>query len=161
MILIYGCKEPQVKELKPTKQLKNTLIKVNKDKVKLENEQIDAFLKRYKWPVIKTGTGLRYCIYKNGEGDLVKDNQMVKIDYAITLLNGDTAYSSYKTGPQEFLVGMDDVESGLHEGIKYMKEGDRAKLILPSYLAHGLIGDSKRIPPRATIIYDIELLKIK
>ena len=56
---------------------------------------------------------------------------------------------------------MDNVETGLHEGIKYMKVGEKAKMILPSHLAHGLIGDSKKIPPRSTIVYDIELLDLK
>ena len=54
---------------------------------------------------------------------------------------------------------MDYIESGLHEGISYMKEGDRAKIIIPSYLAHGLIGDLDKMPPLATIIYDIRLIK--
>ena len=123
--------------------------------VRKENEQIESFLKRYKWPVTKTGTGLRYYVYEKGEGDSAKVGMFATIDYSITLLSGDTAYSSKETGPQEFLINMDNVESGLHEGIQYMKVGDRAKMILPSYLAHGLIGDSKKIPPRTTIIYDI------
>ena len=42
----------------------------------------------------------------------------------------------------------------------YMKEGDKAKLILPSHLAYGLIGDQNKIPQKATIIYDIELLEL-
>ena len=83
------------------------------------------------------------------------------VEYCVTLLNGDTAYTSRESGPQDFLINMDNLESGLHEGIQYMKVGDRAKLILPSYLAHGLIGDSKKIPPRTSIVYDIKLVSIR
>ena len=127
----------------------------------MENEQIEAFVKRYKWDVTKTGTGLRYMIYKEGRGEKAKEGQYATVDFVVTLLNGDTAYSTEKDRPQQFLIGMDNVESGLHEGIQYMRVGDRAKLILPSYLAHGLVGDLNKIPPRSTIIYDIELLALK
>jgi FKBP-type peptidyl-prolyl cis-trans isomerase FkpA len=56
---------------------------------------------------------------------------------------------------------MDNVESGLHEGILYMNEGSKALLVIPSHLAHGLVGDMNKIPPKSTIVYDIELLELK
>jgi FKBP-type peptidyl-prolyl cis-trans isomerase len=55
-------------------------------------------------------------------------------------------------------VDFDQVESGLHEGIKYMKKGEKARLILPPHLAHGLIGDMNKIPMNATLIYDIQVI---
>jgi FKBP-type peptidyl-prolyl cis-trans isomerase len=62
---------------------------------------------------------------------------------------------------KEFLIGQSDVEAGLEEGIRLMRTGDRAKLILPSRLAFGLLGDGKKIPPGATLVYDIELVAQK
>ncbi len=146
MLLLFSCQDK-----KPTLQinenkLKEPLIEMNKSKVRMENEQIDNFVNRYGWPVTKTGTGLRYYVYEKGDGDSARANMVATIDYAITLLTGDTAYTSAETGPQEFLIDMDNVESGLHEGIQLLRVGDRAKLILPSYLAHGLVGDSKKYP---------------
>ena len=41
-----------------------------------------------------------------------------------------------------------------------MREGDKAKAIIPSHLAYGFIGDEKQIPKRATLIYDIEVLNV-
>jgi len=53
------------------------------------------------------------------------------------------------------------VISGLEEGILYLSEGDKAKIIIPSHLGYGLLGDlDKNIPPKATLIYDIELKSI-
>ena len=49
----------------------------------------------------------------------------------------------------------------LEEGILLLKEGDRAKFIIPSHLAFGLLGDMKKIPAKAVLVYDIELIKIK
>jgi len=39
-----------------------------------------------------------------------------------------------------------------------MKPGDKSKVIIPSYLGHGLLGDSKRIPPQSILLIDVELL---
>jgi FKBP-type peptidyl-prolyl cis-trans isomerase FkpA len=161
VVFLFSCKEEEPRVKINESELKKSLIEINKDKVRLENEQIDNFVKRYGWPVEKTGTGLRYYIYEQGTGDVAKADMIATIDYCVTLLSGDTAYTSNDSGPQEFLVNMDNVESGLHEGIQYMQVGDRAKLILPSYLAHGLLGDSKKIPPRTSIVYDVKLISIR
>ncbi len=63
--------------------------------------------------------------------------------------------------PIDFLVEMDNVESGLHEAITYLKEGDKAFIILPYYLAHGLLGDNDKIPPLSPALYDIELIAVE
>ena len=76
-------------------------------------------------------------------------------------MDGTQCYSSKSNGPERFVVEKTDIESGLHEALKFMCTDDKAKFILPSHLAHGLIGDSDQIPPLVPIIYDIHLLKIK
>ena len=156
-----GC-GPEKKQLEVNpNELKKPLIDVNRSKVKMENDQIDAYINRRGWKVTKTGTGLRYFKYEEGKGDSAKVGQLATVDYVVTLINGDTVYSTQEGGPQSFVIEMDNVESGLHEGIQYMREGDKAILILPSYLAHGLLGDRNKIPPRSTIFYNIELLNVK
>ena len=157
----FSCNEKEPTVIINEREVKESLIKINKAKVRLENKQIDSYVNRRGWPVLKTGTGLRYYIYESGGGRSAKSNMTATVEYCVTLLNGDTAYTSRESGPQDFLINMDNLESGLHEGIQYMKVGDRAKLILPSYLAHGLIGDSKKIPPRTSIVYDIKLVSIR
>lgn len=159
MVLLWSaCGEEKPPVVIDQNKLKKPMIEVNRSKVEMENDQIDKYIKRRNWDVIKTGTGLRYVIYEKGTGEQAKEGQRAVVTYAVTLLNGDTAYTTKETGPQEFLIGMDEVESGLHEGILYMHVGDKAKLVLPSYLAHGLVGDMNKIPMRSTIIYDIELV---
>ncbi len=141
---------------------KETLLKANKSSVAVENQQIEDFVKRKNWDMIKTGTGLRYFIYKSGKSEtLAKNGQMAKVSYEVSLLNGTVCYSTKEKGPEQFNIGMDHVESGLHEGITYMHVGDKAKIIIPSHLAHGLSGDQDKIPSKSTIIYDIELLELK
>ena len=128
-----------------------------------ENAEIDAFLERYPdWDMTETGTGLRYMVYYSSEeGDSARVDDVAHVKFEISLLDGTVCYTSEEDGTESFMVEKTDVESGLHEGIKFMKEGDKAKFILPSHMAHGLIGDTDKIPPLSTVIYDIELIKVE
>ncbi len=153
--------ESEKKEMSATTEIKESLLDANKKAVKTEEQQINDFLSRYKWNVTQTGSGLKYLIYENGNGEKAVEGNVVTFEYTVSLLNGIKVYTSQQDGPKEFLVGKGGVESGLEEGILLLREGDRAKLILPSHLAYGLAGDQDRIPPKTTIIYDIHLLKVR
>ncbi len=142
-------------------QLKENLIEANKAVVETESSQIDDFIDRHHWPMTETSTGLRYYIYKHGKGLQAARGSLVVIYYTISLLTGDTVYTSDKDGPLRFEVGKGQVISGLEEGILLLKQGDRAKFIIPSHLAYGLIGDQKKIREKASLVYDIELLQVK
>lgn len=144
-----------------SKDFQDKLVNANKMYVRQENDEIDQYVAHRGWKMTVTGTGLRYMIVKNGEGPLAKHNQRAKVNYKISLLDGTVCYSSDSNGPKEFLIDQDDVESGLHEGIQFMHQGDKAVLILPSHLAHGLIGDQTKIPPHASVMYELELLSLK
>lgn len=160
--LLWSCREEvRPKPANPAKQLKEPLINANREVVRTETEQISDFLKRYKWDVAETGSGLRYMVYHHGDGPEVQKFQEVTLDYAVTFLNGDTAYTSREKGRLVFVPGKAQVISGLEEGILLLRQGDKAKFIIPSHLAFGLIGDQDRIGSKATLVYDVELLKIK
>ncbi len=139
---------------------KEPLIKANKQIVRTENEQIDDLLKRYEWKMHKTGTGLRYMILKTGEGKQVQEDDIIRLDYVLKVITGDVVYSSEVDGPLEFRVGKGNVGSGLDEGVRLLHDGDKARFVIPSYLAYGLIGDQNKIGKKATLIYEIEHLEI-
>ncbi len=126
-----------------------------------ENDQIDDFVMRQAWEMTKTGSGLRYMIYQNGSGKVVADKNIVRYHYKVNLLNGKLCYDTFKEGPKEIWIGHSDVVSGVEEGLLLLREGDKAKFIIPSYLAYGWIGDSKEIPTRAVLIYDIEVVQVR
>ena len=69
--------------------LENALTRASKK----EQLQISGYLKRHQIPAIKTETGIHYCIYENGNGNLIKDGQIVTVDYVITKINGEYAVS--------------------------------------------------------------------
>ncbi|HNX43138.1 MAG TPA: FKBP-type peptidyl-prolyl cis-trans isomerase [Bacteroidales bacterium] len=162
LFLLSGCgqKEGNRPEKSDAADLNETLIKANKQVVLSEDQQIDDLLERYGWNMTETGTGLRYLIYKRGNGPSAQKGQQATIRYNLRLISGDIVYSSDDLGPKQFTIGSGGVESGLEEAILLMHLGDQAKVVIPSYLAFGLIGDQDRIPPKSTLIYDIELIKL-
>ena len=145
---------------KQQKDIRKPLMEMNKRFVEEENRMIDDLVQRYQWPVQVSGTGLRYMIYKKTKGKKAKDGDLARIKYELRLMNGDLCYSSDNEGIKEIVLGHDPNESGLQEGILYMHEGERSKFILPSHLAFGISGDGQCIPPRAALIYDVELLEL-
>lgn len=163
--VIQSCGNNHKQSAQRTAQMKNldsSLVEANKMYVKRENDEIDQYVAHHNWKMITTGTGLRYMITKKGAGkETAKPEQRVKVDYRISLLNGDVCYTSEKEGPKEFTVAKDNIETGLHEGIQYLCEGDEATFILPSHLAHGLTGDGNKIPAKASVIYEIKLISIR
>jgi FKBP-type peptidyl-prolyl cis-trans isomerase FkpA len=140
--------------------LKEPLIKANKIYIKKESDEIDQYVKFRGWEMTTSGTGVRYMIYKHGSGELAKIGQQAKINYKVSLLDGSVCYTSDKMGQKQFMIGEDHIESGLHEAITYMHTGDKAIIVLPSYLAFGLAGDGSKIPPHASVVYDIELVSL-
>jgi FKBP-type peptidyl-prolyl cis-trans isomerase FkpA len=138
-----------------------TYIKVNRSLVAKEQAKIKAYLDSQNIEMDVTGTGLWYSIDTPGEGPLIKRGQIVTINYQVKLLDGTICYNSDESGPREFEVGRGGVESGLEEGILLLKEGSKARFIMPPHLAHGLIGDDDEIPARAIIQYEVEVLDVK
>jgi len=161
--VLFSCGEPpkQKPVVVDSQKLKENIVNVNKPAVVMEQDEINAWIKSHGYLMQSTGTGLRYLITKeNKKGKEVKFKGLVKINYKVKLLDGTLCYSSDEKGPRTFAVGADNVESGVHEAVKLMKEGEKAILILPSHLAFGLIGDRDKIPPKTAVVYEIEILEV-
>jgi FKBP-type peptidyl-prolyl cis-trans isomerase len=134
------------------------LLKANKYMLKLENEEIDNYVGRHSWNMLSTGSGLRLEITEKGSGPAIKKGELVKMEYETRLIDGNLVYSSANDGIKSFIVGHGGVESGLEEAMLLLHYGDMANIIIPSHLAFGLLGDQKRIPSHATLIYKIKIL---
>jgi FKBP-type peptidyl-prolyl cis-trans isomerase FkpA len=161
-LILEGCRQtpPPMQDQQSKSYTSEPLINANKKAVRLEDEQIRGYIECMDWKMKETGTGLRYMIYKQGKGEKAINGKIARIEFECKLISGELCYSSVKTGPKEFKIGSGGVESGLEEGILLMHKGDKAKFILPSHLAFGLIGDQDKIPGKATLVYDVHLLDI-
>ena len=161
LFVLCSCQSAPVEQVKPADNSNaETFVRVNKLMLKKDKELIKTYIKRHNFSMTETESGLWVEVYKPGKGANATNNKTVKIKYTVELLDGTKCYSSDSLGIKEFVVGAGRVESGLDEGVLNLKVGSKARLILPPHLAFGLSGDSKKIPPRSIIVYDIELLSV-
>lgn len=110
----------------------------------------------------KTDSGLYYKILKEGDGAKAQKGQTVSVHYKGALTDGTEFDSSYKRNePIEFQLGVGQVISGWDEGISLLKVGDKARFVIPHHLAYGERGAAGVIPPKATLVFDVELKAVK
>jgi FKBP-type peptidyl-prolyl cis-trans isomerase len=77
------------------------------------------------------------------------------------LLDGTICYQTKEEEIERITIARSEKESGVHEALQLMRKGDKAKLILPSYLAHGLLGDRSKIPPQSILYIDLQLIELQ
>ncbi len=162
ILLILSCHTHQQKNTVDPNDVnvKKHLEEVNKILVKKDQQIIKGYVSRQGWDMKETQTGLWYQILAEGNGEQAQTGQVATIKYSVKLLDGTLCYSSDSKGPKTFLIGQGNIESGLEQGILLMKVGSKARFIMPPHLAHGLIGDGEKIPARAIIVYEVELVSL-
>jgi len=142
-------------------ETREMLQRINKVLVQQDRAQILNYIKRNNLVEMKESpTGLFYYISGTSNGPKVRKGDVVEYSYRVSLLDGTVCYQSNAEAPATFEVGHGGVVSGLEEGILLMRQGQSAKFIMPPHLAYGLIGDSKQVPARSIVIYDVELLAV-
>ena len=110
-----------------------------------------------------TDGGVKYETLKEGTGPELKPGQKAEMHYVGKLEDGSVFDSSRtKTPPTPFVVTISSgqVIKGWDEAIPGMKVGEMRKLTIPPAMAYGKLGKGK-IPPNATLIFEVELLGIK
>ncbi|HOW09766.1 MAG TPA: FKBP-type peptidyl-prolyl cis-trans isomerase [Bacteroidales bacterium] len=130
---------------------------VNRYLLRKDREVILNYIERKKLTMTESPTGLWYMIQKPGTGEYLKDNDRVIINFECYLLDGTPCYSSSEQGPKDIIIGRTGLEPGMNEGLKLLKRGSEAIFIIPPFLAYGLVGDGKKIPPRSTIVYNVRI----
>ena len=109
--------------------------------------------------IITTESGLQYRIISSGKGKKSSDSNIFECHYIGKLIDGTVFENTYSTGkPDRFFLSA--IKPGMIEALLMMHEGDKWEIFIPSELAFGPGGISKRVPPFSTVIYELELVRL-
>lgn len=123
--------------------------------------EIERYLADHDFEVMPTENGLYFQTLEEGKGRFPVTGDTVIIRYTASLLNGYEFDSDARLGhPLEVVLGENMVLPGMEEGIPLMREGARARMLLPSDLAFGdrHVGE---VPPYSSIVFEVELVDVK
>lgn len=110
--------------------------------------------------VVTLPSGLQYQVLREGNGRKPSATDQVECHYEGTLINGQVFDSSYRRG-ETATFGLNQVIKGWTEGLQLMQEGAKYRFFIPYHLGYGERGAGQSIPPYATLIFDVELVKVK
>ncbi len=105
-------------------------------------------------------SGLKYQDMIVGQGEEAVAGRRVRVNYTGWLTDGTQFDSSIGRSPFEFNLGAREVIPGWDQGVAGMREGGKRKLTVPADLGYGARGAGGVIPPGATLIFEVELLKV-
>lgn len=140
-----------------------------------EVSTIEAYAKEKGLTLQKTENGLYYVIEQEGTGDAVTPGTTMYVNYAGYLLDGtlfDTSFPDIAKANNAFVegrdyaplpvnVGMGQVIPGWDEGLLLLKNGAKAKFLIPSPLAYGEAGAGAMIPANSPLVFDVEVTDVQ
>ncbi len=138
-----------------------TLLKANQYLAEKDDERIKRFIERHGWKMTRSPRGYWYEIWHHGDGPRVSEGKEVVLEYTLRLLDGSKCYTSAEKGPLTFTVGHGQVVAGLDQAVRLLRQGDKARIILPPFLAYGVPGDRDKVPPRSVIVYELQVKEVK
>jgi FKBP-type peptidyl-prolyl cis-trans isomerase FklB len=161
-----------IKPLMTQQEMRNTLVDLKKKVVADQQKQQEEKAKKNlaeggaflagngkKKGVVTLPSGLQYKVLAKGKGKSPVATDKVTVHYKGTLIDGTEFDSSVKRGkPATFRAGR--VIAGWKEALLLMKEGAKWQLFIPAKLGYGERGAGSKIPPNATLIFEVELISV-
>jgi len=132
---------------------------INNAKAEVNLKEGQAFLEtnKTKEGVITLGSGLQYKVLSEGNGVFPTSDDTVEVNYKGSYIDGTEFDSSERSGGSVSFP-LNGVIPGWTEGIPYASEGGKIMLYIPTELAYG--NSNPNIQPNATLVFEVELLKV-
>ena len=160
--LLVACKPPVQELTEPQPDLvSEELVKANQYMQQRHQDHIAAFVERVGWKAEVTPTGLWIIHEILGDGPKIVENSRVTFSFESSLLDGTPCYKASAQNPKVITIGKGGVESGVEQGMTWLREGSEAVFLVPPHLGHGNFGDRDRIPGNSVLIYHLKVLKVE
>ena len=163
ILFLLGCK-PTTARL-PLQQNSGNFINIsiekNKDFNAREYSTIKLMVENSDFTRSDYGFWYRYDIKNKKSLYTPKFGDLVQYEYAVKNLKGNYIYAPEDTPKKNYYVEQQDLFSGLREGLKLMKKGEKMTFIFPSQLAYGFYGDQSKIGSNTPLIYEVTIINIQ
>ena len=162
VLSLLSCTQSSDKTLpKYKKATKQDWVEANKILAEKETELIESFINRRHWKMTKCDIGIWIEKTSSTNNKTINKGNKVTYSYSLELLDGTTLSSSDENKPETVIIGSGKIIRGLDYAFRQLKLDEEAKIIIPSHLGYGLLGDQKTIPPRAILYYQIKILTVE
>ncbi|MCK5815544.1 MAG: gliding motility-associated peptidyl-prolyl isomerase GldI [Flavobacteriaceae bacterium] len=167
LFLLISCSNPEAR--RPISHHTDSYLKKsiqrNKQINAFEEEAIKYYIAQDSTNIYSsstTGYWFRY-LERNEELEGVnpKFEDTIIFNYEISDLNNEVLYSYDELGEVTYKIDKENLESGLQDGLKIMREQDEIMFLFPSYKAFGILGDKEKVGMNQSLIYKVKLIKIK
>lgn len=133
----------------------------NKALLKEEIEWFNQYKEKSDKTFTKTESGLWISNQGTKSSTTASNGDYVDFTYQIYDLDNNIIYDYIENGNQKLILGKADVFRGLHSSLQLIEEGQEARVLVPSFLAFGGLGDNVKISPNQPIIMDVKINQIK
>lgn len=136
------------------------LLEMNKQFHELEEQEISHYIDSLHLDMGKTSSGLRYHIIEPGKGDSILSNDEVTYQYTIGPL-GEEPCDKITDVVKTVRLGHADIEVGIRESIRLLREGGKGEFIIPSVIAFGVPGKGKCINSWTPVFMKLSIIEVK
>lgn len=162
--LLIGCSQPEARKpvVRKTSSFMSESIERNKILTKAENQLLQKKIEGdslHQYLNSEQGFWYYYERRDTLNGPMPETGDLIVFNYDVRDLAEQVIFSEQELGPQSYTVDKEELISGLQDGLKLMREGERITFLFPSYKAYGYAG-SERINPNQPLIYKVELIKV-
>jgi len=154
ILLAASCKEPPVINAtqEQSNPYKENMINANKVINTAEDTQIKSYIDRHNWDMHQLNNGSWMEEVQVGKGAKVEYEDTINVTYKLESLNGNIIYQEKRT---TLIVGQNKPTVGLDRAVMDLHHGSKARLILPSNLGYGVVGDGDKVTSRTVLIYHL------